>query len=196
MALVTCATRYKPESGSFAKFATPRIDGALLDWCRHDRLVGPYKDRKGEEWRTVGVRESDAIVEKPLGDVIDAEEELEQVFRYLDGKFSERDVDIYLLRVMGDLTLREVGEIVGLSHDRIRQIVLSMQRKLVRDVMSEESLHNANWWLRYHLMDLIKGIEAADRQTDAHEFLERFVELASRAKSAKKRALGVKHGRV
>lgn len=83
-------------------------------------------------------RNSDGF--EPWFEVVDENEDIEyntlikvyfeEIVNFIRNKFSERDVNIFLLRYVDNLSFREIGEIYNISKQRVEQIINKIFRHL------------------------------------------------------------------
>lgn len=135
--LMYAAIDYDPARGAFSTFAVPGIRYQLLhhDYQQHlqkrdvrrvANCMPEYEDTGIMYGRQVGGR---STCDDP-DDIIAAKE----LVKYVEGIPNDRTRNVLIMHIYGH-TLREIGEVCGLSREAIRQIIL-YGRRLVRGRMA------------------------------------------------------------
>jgi len=128
--LLKAIDKYKPQKGSFSTYATIWIKQSIRRFIQKEKaqLKGrgylPVQDEDDEQMTL-----EDVSPEEPSPSV--EMEELERKIQYAN--IPQRSKDILRMYFLEGLSLREIGEKIGLSKERVRQLIKEDGRKVLEE---------------------------------------------------------------
>lgn len=128
--LLKAIDKYKPQKGSFSTYATIWIKQSIRRFIQKEKAQVKGRgylpvQEEDEEQMTL----EDVPLEEPSPSV--DVEELERKIRYAN--IPQRSKDILRMYFLEGLSLREIGEKIGLSKERVRQLIKEDGRKVVEE---------------------------------------------------------------
>jgi RNA polymerase sigma factor for flagellar operon FliA len=139
LGLVEAANRFDPTLGvAFSTFAYPRIFGAIYDYLREQ---GWFKRGDKTTMMSLDVFDDNQC---SLKDLVPAkcESNINELFEVVTLDFDDQAKNIIKLYFVEEYSMKEVGDIIGLSESRVCQLVKSykgkMQQKWSRPSLCEE----------------------------------------------------------
>jgi len=149
IALIETAKRYDPSKGaSFRTYAANRIRGAILDEIRSQKWGKKRKNPKKMVSLSRFDKLENAEDSRYIPDVLGRndcgfdEVETRDLINYLLRQFNEKHRRIFCLYVIECKTLKQIGEIMGLSESRIAQIYKRMIRQIKQVIEMNDDLKN------------------------------------------------------
>lgn len=128
--LLKAIDKYKPQKGSFSTYATIWIKQSIRRFLQKEKaqLKGrgylPVQDEDEEQMTLEDVSLEEPV---PSPDI----EELERKIEYAN--IPQRSKDILKMYFLEGLSLREIGEKIGLSKERVRQLIKEDGKKVLEE---------------------------------------------------------------
>jgi len=128
--LIKAIDKYKPQKGSFSTYATIWIKQSIRRFIQKERaqLKGRgYLPVQEEEDEQMTLEDMPAEEEFPSPD-------MESLSRKIDyAPIPQRSKDILRMYFLEGYSLREIGEKIGLSKERVRQLIKEDGRKVLEE---------------------------------------------------------------
>ncbi|MBC7327491.1 sigma-70 family RNA polymerase sigma factor [bacterium] len=130
--LLKAIDKYKPQKGSFSTYATIWIKQSIRRFLQKEKaqLKGrgylPTQEEDDEQMTLEDIQPEEA----PAQPEVDLDN-LEQKIKYAD--IPQRSKDILRMYFLEGLSLREIGEKIGLSKERVRQLIKEDGRKVLEE---------------------------------------------------------------
>ncbi len=128
--LLKAIDKYKPQKGSFSTYATIWIKQSIRRFLQKEKA-----QLKGRGYLPVQEEDEEQMTleDIPLEELIPSLDirELEQKIHHAE--IPQRSKDILKMYFLEGLSLREIGEKIGLSKERVRQLIKEDGRKVLEE---------------------------------------------------------------